>query len=211
MHATAENNARRFFTTYVSKVSNPTIVEIGSQIGGGGTEFNIRSLSPQNSTYIGIDLEKMPGVDVILEDPYKFPLEDNSVDFIVTSSCFEHIEFFWLTFLEGIRILKPSGVFYINAPSIGAFHRYPMDYWRFFPDSAHSLSNWGVRNGYNCAVLEQYTSDKENDIWYDYVGIFIKDKSYISNYPDRVINSFNNYTNGSMYPHNIMLNELKWK
>lgn len=211
MHATAENNARRFFTTYVSKVSNPTIVEIGSQIGGGGTEFNIRSLSPQNSTYIGIDLEKMPGVDVILEDPYKFPLEDNSVDFIVTSSCFEHIEFFWLTFLEGIRILKPSGVFYINAPSIGAFHRYPMDYWRFFPDSAHSLSNWGIRNGYNCAVLEQYTSDKENDIWYDYVGIFIKDKSYISNYPDRVINSFNNYTNGSMYPHNIMLNELKWK
>lgn len=211
MHATAENNARRFFTTYVSKVSNPTIVEIGSQIGGGGTEFNIRSLSPQNSTYIGIDLEKMPGVDVILEDPYKFPLEDNSVDFIVTSSCFEHIEFFWLTFLEGIRILKPSGVFYINAPSIGAFHRYPMDYWRFFPDSAHSLSNWGVRNGYNCAVLEQYISDKENDIWYDYVGIFIKDKSYISNYPDRVINSFNNYTNGSMYPHNIMLNELKWK
>ncbi len=211
MHATAEANARRFFETYVSKVSNPTIAEIGSQIGGNGIEFNIRSLAPKNSTYIGIDLEKMPGVDIVLEDPYKFPIEDNSVDFIVSSSCFEHIEFFWLTFLEAIRILKPTGVFYINAPSIGAFHRFPMDYWRFFPDSAHSLSNWGVRNGYNCAVLEQYTSDKERDIWSDYVSIYIKDKNYISNYPNRIINNFSNYTNGSVHPHNVILNELKWR
>jgi SAM-dependent methyltransferase len=211
MHATAEANARRFFGTYVNQVSNPIITEIGSQIGGNGREFNIRSLAPSGSKYIGIDLEKMPGVDVVLEDPYKFPIEDNSVDFIVSSSCFEHIEFFWLTFLEAIRILKPTGVLYINAPSIGAFHRYPMDYWRFFPDSAHSLSNWGVRNGYNCGVLEQYTSDKENDIWSDYISVYIKDKKYISNYPNRIINNFKNYTNGSIYPHNTISNELKWR
>jgi SAM-dependent methyltransferase len=211
MHATAEANARRFFGTYVNQVSNPIITEIGSQIGGNGREFNIRSLAPPGSKYIGIDLEKMPGVDIILEDPYKFPIEDNSVDFIVSSSCFEHIEFFWLTFLEAIRILKPTGVLYINAPSIGAFHRYPMDYWRFFPDSAHSLSNWGIRNGYNCGVLEQYTSDKENDIWSDYISVYIKDKKYISNYPNRIINNFKNYTNGSIYPHNTISNELKWR
>ena len=211
MHATAEANARRFFETYVNKVSNPTIAEIGSQIGGNGAEFNIRSLAPSGSKYIGIDLEKMPGVDVVLTDPYKFPIEDNSVDFIVSSSCFEHIEFFWLTFLEAIRILKPSGILYINAPSIGAFHRYPMDYWRFFPDSAHSLSNWGVRNGYNCAVLEQYTSDKENDIWSDHISVYIKDKNCIYDHPNRIINTFRNYTNGSIHPHNTILNELKWR
>ncbi len=211
MHATAEANARRFFETYVNQVQNPTIAEIGSQIGGNGREFNIRSLAPPGSKYIGIDLEKMPGVDIILEDPYKFPIEDNSVDFIVSSSCFEHIEFFWLTFLEAIRILKPTGVLYINAPSIGAFHRYPMDYWRFFPDSAHSLSNWGIRNGYNCGVLEQYTSNKENDIWSDHISVYIKDKNYISNYPNKILNTFGSYTNGSIHPHNTILNELKWK
>jgi SAM-dependent methyltransferase len=211
MHATAEANARRFFETYVNQFPNPTIAEIGSQIGGNGSEFNIRSIAPPNSKYIGVDIEKLPGVDVILEDPYKFPIEDNSVDFVVSSSCFEHIEFFWLTFLEAIRILKPTGVLYINAPSIGAFHRYPMDYWRFFPDSAHSLSGWGNRNGYNCAVLEQYTSDKERDIWYDYVAVFIKDKNYISKYPQRILHNFNNYTNGSIFPHTEITNVLKWK
>lgn len=211
MHATAEANARRFFGTYINLVPNPTIVEIGSQIGGNGTEFNIRSIAPPGSKYIGVDLERLPGVDIILEDPYKFPIEDNSVDFVVSSSCFEHIEFFWLTFLEAIRILKPTGVLYINAPSQGAFHRYPMDYWRFFPDSAHSLASWGKRNGYNCGVLEQYTSDKENDIWYDYVAVFIKDQNYISSYPYRILNNFGNYNNGSFYPHNVMMNELKWK
>jgi hypothetical protein len=69
MHATAEANAKRFFETYVNKVSNPTIAEIGSQIGGNGAEFNIRSLAPKNSTYIGIDLEKLPGVDEVTFRP----------------------------------------------------------------------------------------------------------------------------------------------
>ena len=46
MHATAEANARRFFETYVNKVSNPTIAEIGSQIGGNGANERILNSAP---------------------------------------------------------------------------------------------------------------------------------------------------------------------
>ena len=208
MHYTAEQNARRFFNTYVNiKPDNIKILEIGSQLGG----FNIRSLAPSFSTYVGVDLEQAPGVDVVLKDQYILPFEDNSFNFIISSSCFEHIEFFWVSFLEIIRVLKPNGVFYLNAPSNGDFHRYPIDCWRFFPDSGFALSNWGKRNGFNCEVIEQYTSDKENDIWSDYVGIFIKDISNINLYPHRIITNFHNYTNGSIYPHKQILNINKWK
>lgn len=207
MHTTAAQNAERFFNTYVYPKKNPmNILEIGSMIGG----FNIRSLNPSNSNYVGVDIAPANGVDVVLSDPYKMPFDDNTFDYAISSSCFEHSEFFWLSYLETIRVLKPHGVFYLNAPSNGDFHRFPMDYWRFFPDSGHALVNWGNRNGYNSALLEQYTSDKETDIWADYVAIFLKDANYIGQHQDRIINSFNNYTNGSKHPHSHIFNLVKW-
>jgi len=208
MHYTAQQNAIRFFKTYVSKKQEAiTIIEMGSQIGG----FNIRSLAPDNATYIGIDIDKYPGVDIMLDDPYIFPLEDNSVDFVISSSCFEHIEFFWLSYLEAMRILKPTGLFYLNAPSTGAYHTFPIDAWRFYPDSAKSLVSWGIRNGIvNNGLLEQYTSNKDHDIWADYVAVFAKDISQTNCYPDRIIDTFNNYTNGSKYPHDRLQNINKW-
>jgi SAM-dependent methyltransferase len=207
MHKTAEDNAKRFFKNYVYEQTSPIkILEIGSYIGG----FNIRSLNPSNSEYVGVDLCGGGGVDVVLTDPYKFPFEDNSFDYAISSSCFEHSEFFWLSYLETIRVLKPNGLFYLNAPSNGDFHRFPIDCWRFFPDSGQALVNWGKRNGYNNALIEQYTSNKQDDIWSDYVAIFLKDETCIDNCKNRIINDFNDYTNGSIYPHNNIINEKKW-
>lgn len=204
MHKTAEQNAKRFFETYVNDGSN--ILEIGSNL----STFNIRSLSPKDSKYIGVDLIQGRGVDIVLTDPYQLPFEDDSFDFVISSSCFEHSEFFWLTYIEIMRVLKPSGLFYLNAPSNGDFHRFPVDCWRFFPDSGSALSNWGKRNGYDNEVLEQYTSNKDKDIWCDYVSIFIKDVKLIDKYTNRIINNFNDFTNGSIYPHKEFKNKKTW-
>jgi SAM-dependent methyltransferase len=205
MHTTSEQNAKRFFEIYVNN-NKSDFLEIGSYL----SSFNIRSLASKDSNYVGVDLGMGPGVDIVLEDPYKLPFDDNSFDFVISSSCFEHSEFFWLTYMEVIRVLKPSGLFYLNAPSNGDFHRFPVDCWRFFPDSGNALSNWSKRNGYNTEVVEQYTSDKGKDIWCDYVSIFIKDANFIKNYPNRIVNNFNEYTNGSVFPHKVLLNQKLW-
>lgn len=205
MHVTAEQNARRFFDTYVNNKTGD-FLEIGSYL----SSFNIRSLAPKGSNYVGVDLGSGPGVDVVLTDPYKLPFEDDSFDFVISSSCFEHSEFFWLTYMEVMRVLKPSGLFYLNAPSNGDFHRFPVDCWRFFPDSGNALSNWSRRNGMNTAVVEQYTSNNGNDIWSDYISIFIKDIDTIGLYPNRITTNFNDYTNGSIFPHEILLNKKLW-
>jgi SAM-dependent methyltransferase len=207
MHKTAEENAKRFFNTYVSeKKEKIKILEIGSYIGG----FNIRSLNPENGEYIGVDLSKGPGVDIVLTDEYVLPFKNEEFDFIISSSCFEHIDFFWVSFLEIMRVLKKDGLFYLNAPSNGDFHRYPVDCWRFFPDSGHALNKWGKKNGYNCELIEQYTSDKESDIWSDYVCVFIKDGIDMNTFKNRITNSFENYTNGSIFPHNNINKLKKW-
>jgi len=86
------------------RISPKTVVEIGAQNVNG----ELREKIPNTFQYLGVDFVKAPGVDVVLEDPYKLPFDDESHDVVISSSCFEHSEFFWMTFMECIRILKPD-------------------------------------------------------------------------------------------------------
>jgi len=165
MHSSALQSASDFFKAY--PLENATVVEIGSQIVNG----SLREVCPKHYSYIGLDYSPGNGVDIVLVDEYSFPLSDNLADVVVTSSCFEHAEMFWLTFLEGMRILKPGGLFYINAPSKGEYHAFPQDCWRFYPDAAKALMKWAKRNGYNCMV--EYTQLLDNH-WGDFIVVYRK-------------------------------------
>ena len=158
--------ATEFFAKFSGEFVEPTIVEIGSQNVNG----SIKDVAPP-SNYVGLDFQEAKGVDIVLQDAYSFPLPDNYADIVVTSSCFEHSEMFWLTFLEGVRILKPRGLFYINAPSTGPYHAYPVDCWRFYPDADKALQAWAKRNGYNVNV--EYKTTMEGP-WGDFVVVYRK-------------------------------------
>jgi SAM-dependent methyltransferase len=173
MHDTAEKNARWFFEKYVTK-TDCNILEIGSWTPV-DSAFMIRNLKPNNSKYFGMDLQLGNNVDIVLEDTFKFPFEDNFFDYVVSSSCFEHDEFFWVTYLEILRVLKPGGLFYLNAPSTGPYHAYPVDCWRFYMDAGQSLVKWGIKNGYTSnELLEKFVDERMSDVWEDYVCVFKK-------------------------------------
>lgn len=196
MHLSAHNNAKRFYETYVEASKYPKIVEVGSQNVNG----SLRPIFENAGTYTGLDFAPGNGVDIVLKDAYKFPIADNSVDVVITSSCFEHSEMFWLTYSEVLRILKPNGLFYMNAPSNGGYHAFPYDYWRFFPDSGKALVTWGKHCGYNPALLESFISHPEGGkIWHDFTAVFVKDEEYIKDYPVRILDSFENFYNGRLY------------
>jgi SAM-dependent methyltransferase len=196
MHPSAMMNCKLFFDRYGGHFPPGTparLIEIGSQDVNG----SLRDLAPKHIEYIGVDFASGKGVDVILDDPYKLPFGDASADLILSSSCFEHSEMFWLVFLEIMRVLKPHGLFYLNVPSNGAFHRHPVDCWRFYPDSGNALVSWGRRNGLNPLVLESYTSRQlPDDTWNDFVGVFLKDASHASRYPARIVDTFRDFSNG---------------
>ena len=199
MHDTALEFASRFFMTYLPDGSGKTIVEIGSQeIEPGKTNVvpSVRSVAPAGSKYIGVDFEAGRGVDVLLADPYVLPLDDETADVCISSSCLEHSEFFWLSFVEQLRILKPSGVLYMNVPSNGNYHRFPVDCWRFYPDSGVALQNWGRRMGYNPVLLESFVGRQQSDIWNDFVAVFVKDSAYADIYDTRILDSLTAFTNG---------------
>src|SRR5262245_39839024 len=185
MHRSAMETGKLFFDTYAVSLSAGTVAEIGAlDING-----SLKKVCPPNLTYTGVDCVPGNGVNVVLDDPYQLPFPDDEFDFVVCSSVFEHSEMFWLLFLEVIRVLRPSGVFYLNVPSNGYFHRYPVDCWRFYPDSGRALVSWARRHQYDLVLLESFIGRQNKEVWNDFVAVFLKDARYLGQYPQRIIDS----------------------
>jgi SAM-dependent methyltransferase len=167
VHDSALANAKKFFDQYGKLFTVGKVIDIGSQDVNG----SLKQVCPQQFRYIGVDFVPGKNVEVILEDPYLFPFPDNHAEIVVSNSCFEHSEFFWMTFLEMVRITKPGGYIYWCAPSKGKVHRYPQDCWRFYPDAGQALENWGRSVNKNTTLIDSYT---DNNNWGDYVAIYRK-------------------------------------
>ena len=206
MHQTAMKNAWYFFNCYAKNFDRSQhaikVLDIGSQDVNG----SLKSVCPKNFEYIGVDFAQANGVDIILDDPYTLPFESNSVDIVLSSSCFEHSEMFWIIFLEILRVLKPNGLFYLNVPSNGNFHRYPVDCWRFYPDSGRALVTWAKKNHIDAALLESYTSPQENDIWNDFTAVFLKDAQFLQQHPDRIIDQNQSVVNALRFGSDQFIN-----
>lgn len=197
---------RWFFEQYApffNGIDQPSIVDVGSMDVNG----SLRQTAPEGFTYTGVDFAPGPGVDLVLSDPYVLPFENDSVDMVVSSSCFEHSELFWVSFLEILRILKPRGLFYLNAPSNGNYHRYPVDCWRFYPDCGGALITWAKRNGYRAALLESFVGNQVGDAWNDFVAVFLKDEDLVPLVPAGILDRTSAYRNGIRIGSDSILNE----
>lgn len=203
MHTSAMEFGKVFFETYCKDLNGKTVVDIGSQDVNG----SLRDVCPSSLKYVGVDFVAGRNVDVVLEDPYKLPFEDNSVNVIVCSSVFEHSSFFWILFLEVIRILKPGGLFYMNAPSNGNFHQYPLDCWRFYPDAGHALVSFAEYNKQSVTLIESFVGKQDGHSgWNDFVAVFAKEFDGKIDSNVRMVNNIERYFNGYSYGREGILN-----
>ena len=95
-----------------------------------------------------------------------------------------------------MRVLKPTGLYYLCAPSNGPFHKYPVDCWRFYPDCGTALAKWANRNKVDAVMLESFTTQQDFGIWNDFVAIFAKDVKFMHKFPNRILENKTNITNG---------------
>lgn len=141
-----------------------SVVDIGSaDINGSSREL----FAALGCTYQGVDLEPGPGVDVVLDDPYALPFDDDSFDIAVSSQTFEHSEYFWKVFSEMARVTNEHGVIIVLTPSAGPVHRYPVDCYRFNSDSMAGLARHA-----DVVLVEVLTSDFGP--FHDTVAVFRK-------------------------------------
>lgn len=171
MHLSSYEHMRDLINKYLNPERGIFVLDIGSYDVNG----SYRDLfSTIRCSYQGIDLSEGPGVDIILKSPYRFPIRSNFADLVISGQTFEHIEYFWMTWMEMIRVLKPEGMIFLIAPSRGPEHRYPHDCWRFYPDGYKALAKLG-----KCELLEvsadwEVHPDSDSSQWGDCVGVFKK-------------------------------------
>ena len=169
MHKSSYQHMQRLVATYLRPDQALHALDIGSYDVNG----SYRTLFGQPQwRYTGVDLEAGPGVDVVLDSPYRLPMASGSIDVIVSGQAFEHVEHFWMTWLEMQRVLRPGGLIFLIAPSRGPEHRYPQDCWRFYPDGYRALAKLG-----DFELLEVQTDwEPHEDVgsapWGDTVGVF---------------------------------------
>jgi SAM-dependent methyltransferase len=92
-------------------------------------------------------------------DAHRIPVADNSLDGVVFQGVVEHVAKPWVIAAEIMRVLKPGGVVYCEAPFMQWYHEDPKDYYRFTEDGLKMLFDGcetvqsGVAIGPVCAVV----------------------------------------------------------
>ena len=117
---------------------NEPIYEFGSlQVAG---QEGFADLRPFFSVkkYVGADMRKGPGVDVLL-NLHNIDLPSKSVGTALVLDTFEHVEYPRKAIDELYRILKPNGIIIISSVMNFPIHDHPADYWRFTPEAFKSL------------------------------------------------------------------------
>lgn len=167
MHPTSLENMRkchgRFFLP--SPLAGRPLVRV-LDIGGADVNGSYREVfAGPRFDYRTADLSPGPGVDLVLDDPYRIPLPDGPIDIVLSGQMLEHSEFFWLAFQEMVRLLSPEGFLFLIAPSAGPIHRYPVDCYRFYPDAYQALARYA-----GCHLQALWRD--ERGPWQDLVGVF---------------------------------------
>ncbi|MEX0875729.1 MAG: methyltransferase domain-containing protein [Actinomycetota bacterium] len=135
-------------------------------VGGADVNGTYRTIfNSPNMAYRAADLVAGNGVDIVLDDAYHLPLADGSIDIVISGQMLEHCEFFWLAFGEMVRVLRPEGYIFLIAPSTGPIHRFPVDCYRFNPDSFDALARYA-----GCSLVDSWRD--ERGPWRNLVGVF---------------------------------------
>jgi SAM-dependent methyltransferase len=126
----------------------------GNMLDFGCGEMPYRHLFKVNK-YIGLDiirsghnLQKMETIDLFY-DGGKIPIDDASIDCILSSQVFEHINNLNEVLNELNRLLKPGGKLLISVPFLWEEHEEPFDYFRY--------SSFGIEE-----MLEKHNFDIQN-------------------------------------------------
>ncbi len=169
MHATPVDNMRICFERFVRGQSLAASGELVIlDLGGAEVNGNYADVFREvPNRYLIADIAEADNVTIVLEYPYRVPLDDASIDIVVSGQMLEHCEFFWLSFAEMVRVLKPGGVLFLIAPSAGPIHRYPVDCYRFHPDAYRALAKYA-----NCELIDVWLD--ERGPWHDLVGVFAR-------------------------------------
>lgn len=128
MHQSVIDWTHTMVSTFGLNAEERSTLEMGSYDVNG----SVRPFFGPN--YVGVDVEKGPGVDII-GTAHDVPFLDDTFDTVVSTEMLEHDPNPRRSVEEAARVLKPGGLFLVTTRGIGYPYHYPPDYWRFTPEA----------------------------------------------------------------------------
>lgn len=128
MHASVMAFGRRVLTAEL--VAGGRVMEVGSLDVNGSLRPHVEALGP--TTYIGIDSQPGPGVDLVVDAAIVGKNRRRPHDVVICTEALEHAED-WRALVSALkRLVRPGGVLLVTTRSPGfPYHPYPDDHWRF--------------------------------------------------------------------------------
>ena len=140
MHNSSLKRMEWFAKTYMKDGKERSVLDVGSYDVNGSYKEIFKDIGAE---YYGLDMEDGPNVDICPKNAYSWDeIESDKYDVVISGQALEHIEFFWITMEEMIRVTKKGGLICIIAPNGFGEHRYPVDCWRFFTDGMIALARY---------------------------------------------------------------------
>ena len=152
MHASSLAKCTDFLSRFCDRGKPLAFADVGSE---GGASYRPLIDAPEWK-YTGIDQVPGPNVDAVLSAPDQWAGHGARYDVIVCGQTLEHVPRPWEFLPLVVSILKPGGLLLLVAPNTWEYHRYPEDYWRFWPEAFRILmTDAGID------VIEVYASDAD--------------------------------------------------
>jgi SAM-dependent methyltransferase len=147
------NNAQQLFKKYLIQyfINNPKVLEVGPDT----SPSSLQKLVNENfrvDSWHTLELESefsknkclhskltKSQINVLAEDPYCFPVDDNTYDVVVSAFVIEHVPNVWVWIKELSRIIKNKGYLVTIAPTSWPYHEAPVDCWRIYPEGMKAL------------------------------------------------------------------------
>ncbi|WP_404355947.1 class I SAM-dependent methyltransferase [Methylotuvimicrobium sp. KM1] len=162
-------------------IEQKDIVEVGASADGGSMRPYCLSLNPKS--YIGVDIQEAPGVDLICDAlDLLDKLGPESCDVVIATELMEHIRD-WRKLIHVFKnLLREEGVVIITTRSLGfPFHYAPFDFWRYEVSDMEEIFR-----DFEIMCIEKDTRVINNKIT---PGVFIsakKPKTFIENNLDNL-------------------------
>jgi uncharacterized protein YbaR (Trm112 family)/SAM-dependent methyltransferase len=116
--------------------SDPVVIDLGA---GEGKDDQLAGLSQRTrDLLLRTDIYPGPKADFVA-DAHRIPMADGTVDGVLLQGVVEHVARPWDIAAEIVRILKPGGVVFCEAPFVQWYHEDPKDYYRFTEDGLKEL------------------------------------------------------------------------
>jgi SAM-dependent methyltransferase len=105
--------------------------EHGTIVDFGSADAPYRHFFAGDANFLAADLPGNPQATVEIKPDGRLPLDDNSVDAVLSTQVLEHVGDPGAYLDESFRVLRPGGRMLLSTHGFMVWHPDPVDYWRW--------------------------------------------------------------------------------